>query len=177
MQGLSQLQGQNAESPETTLRFDPGDRVEDLLQSGSCSWQRAFMPCVWEQAGKGKGRIWRHLQGTVSISRVRQLPAVHIGKERAGAKQTTGGICREEEPPTPTAETGCTPASLSYTAANLEKGRQLWGAPGSTLWETLETNTDQRETPSCIHSWGCLPLLKREGHVGFNCKLFVCACT
>lgn len=59
------------------------------------------MLCVWEQAGKVKGRILRHLQGTVSISRMRQLPAVHIGKERTGAKQTTGGVAGRRNPPTP----------------------------------------------------------------------------
>lgn len=96
---------------------------------------------------------------------MRQLPAVQVGKERPGAKQPTGGIAGKRNPPS-----NCLhPSKLcSYTAANLEKGRQLWGAPVPTLWETLETNTDQRETPSCIHSWGCLPLLKREGHVALT---------
>lgn len=117
------MQGQCAESLETSLRFDLGDRVEDLLQSGSCSWQRASVPCVWEQEGKVKGWILRHLQGTVSMSRMRQLPAVHIGKERPGAKQTTGGISGKRNPPPKLQKPAAPQQALQLHSCRLGKGQ------------------------------------------------------
>lgn len=170
-----------------SLSYDPGDRTKDLLQSSSCSC------CVQLEKGSnatcvGAGRQSNREDPEASArhsfhyqNEIIPCPAGWRRKDRSKANNRRG--CREEEPSPQDAETSYTPVTpasfsvCSYAAANMEKSSQLWGAPGSSLREILETNTDQRETPSCIHSWGCLPLLKGVGHVGFNCKLFVCACT
>lgn len=97
-----------------SLSYDPGDRAKDLLQSGSCSCcvQLAkgsnAMLCGSRKA-EHKGRILRHLLGTVSISRTRQSPAVQLGEEGTGAKQRGGAGGKRN--PHPKLLKGVTPQS------------------------------------------------------------------
>lgn len=115
-----------------SLRYDPGDRGKDLLQSGSCSC------CLQLEKGSnatcvGAGRQSKRedpeaFAGHIFQYRMTQSTALRVGEERSKANRRG---CREKEPTPQAAEISyspVTPASFSvcsYAAANVEKSSQL----------------------------------------------------
>lgn len=87
---------------------------------------------------------------------MRQLPAVHIGKEKPGAKQTTGGSAGKRTPPPQSAETGCTPASFAVTQLQTWKRADSSEERQDPLYEKHWKQTQIKGKHQAVYTAGAL---------------------